>query len=69
MKILKSTGMNYVELDLQKTAESEKAILVSDGLQSCWIPKSQLEDDPELLENGLFRIIIPQWLAEDKELV
>jgi len=53
----------------RKQQSQKKAILVSDGLQSCWIPKSQLEDDPELLENGLFRIIIPQWLAEDKELV
>lgn len=69
MKILKSTDGNFVELDLQREAETAKAILVSDGITKEWIPKSQLEDDPENLGNGLVRIIMPEWLAIDKGFV
>ena len=66
MKKIKSTDKNYIELDLQQLAETEKAIRVSDGTMAEWIPKSQLEDDPEHLDNGLVRIVIPEWLAQDK---
>lgn len=69
MKILKSIDGNLAELDLEKEAETSKAILISDGNTECWIPKSQLEDDYEELPSGLIRIIIPEWLAIEKELV
>jgi len=69
VKILKSIDENFVELDLQKEAETAKAILLSDGINKTWIPKSQLEDEPENLQNGLVRIIIPEWLATDKGFV
>ena len=68
-KIIKSTGKNYVELDLQMKAETSKACLMSDGLNEAWFPKSQMGDDPELLSNGLTRIIVPEWLAEEKEFI
>jgi len=66
VKLIRSTDKNYVELDLQQEAESDKALMLSDGTNSQWIPKSQLEDDPEYLDNGLVRIVIPEWLAETK---
>ena len=66
MKILKSTDQNYVELDLKQVHETDAAILVSDGITKNWVPKSKLEDDPEHLDNGLIRIVIPEWLAIDK---
>lgn len=69
MKILKSVDENFVELDLQKEAETEKAILFSDGTNKAWIPKSQLEDDPENLQGDLVRIVIPEWLAINKDFV
>lgn len=69
MKILKSVDENFVELDLQKEAETEKAILFSDGVSKAWIPKSQLEDEPENLQAGLVRIVIPEWLAVNKGFV
>lgn len=69
MKILKSVDGNFVELTLQKEAETEKAILVSDGINKGWIPKSQLEDDLEDLAGGFIQIIIPEWLAIDKGFV
>jgi len=69
MKILQSTDKNYVELDVELIAETERAIKVSDGTTEEWIPKSQLEDEYETLQNGLIRIIIPEWLAIDKGFV
>ena len=66
MKVLKSTDKNYVELDLEQLAETGKALRVSDGIITEWVPKSQLEDDPEHLDNGLVRIVIPEWLAMEK---
>ena len=68
-KIIKSVGKNYVELELELEHESEKALLVSNGITTEWVPKSQLEDDPEHLKNGLVRIIVPEWLAVQKGFV
>ena len=69
MKTLYSTGKKYIEFDLDLIAESEKAILVSDGITEVQIPKSQLEDDYEDLSNGMIRIVIPEWLATEKGLI
>lgn len=68
-RIIKSVGKNFVELDLQMKAETKKTCLMSDGINEAWFPKSQMEDDPELLGNGLTRIIVPEWLATDKEFI
>lgn len=69
MKTIKSTDGNYIEFDLELKIETKMAILCSDGTCEVWIPKSQLEDDIERLANGLVRIIIPEWLAQEKELI
>jgi len=60
---------NYTEFDLELVAETAAAIRVSDGTVEAWIPKSQLEDEIEHLENGLVRIVIPEWLGEQKGLI
>ena len=65
-KILKSTDKNYVELELEQLAGTPKALRVSDGTITEWVPISQFEDDPEYLDNGLVRIVIPEWLAQNK---
>lgn len=52
--------------------KSENAILVKDCEDSIWLPLSQIEieDDLECLERGDFiTVFIPDWLAEEKELV
>lgn len=61
--------MNTVELDLEKITETDYAILLSDGINEYWIPKSQLQEEPQLLRNNLLKIIIPEWLAIQKEMV
>lgn len=69
MKILKSIDQNYVELELFLKCSTDKAILVSDGIASVWIPKSQLEGDPEPYDMGMIKIIIPEWLAIEKRFI
>jgi len=46
----------------EKRHETDKAILVYDGEQSIWLPKSHVED------NGDGTFTVPQWLAEEKGL-
>ena len=68
MKTIKGADHNYIELDLLQLAETDKALLLSDGDREVWVTKSQLED-VEQLDNGLVRVVMPEWLAIDKELV
>lgn len=44
--------------------ETEKAFLVFDGRKEVWLPKSQVEHDPE---DGTFAM--PEWLAKAKGLI
>lgn len=53
-----------VEIEAEVIAETDMAILIDDGI---WLPKSQLEDWPSV--GGIGVIIMPEWLAEDKELI
>jgi hypothetical protein len=68
-KILKSSSMNYVEITVEIKHETEKAYRVTDGENEHWIPKSQLEDDPEHISGSTYTIIIPEWLAQSKGLI
>jgi len=50
--------------------ETEAAFLCSIEGEELWIPKSQLKDgSDELEEGGSGTIVIPTWLAEEKGLV
>lgn len=68
-KILKGCNEVLVEIEVEKRAETVKAILVFNGDIEVWIPKSLLEDEPEVISKTLYKIIIPEWLAVDKNLV
>lgn len=60
--------MGDIEIAVEIRARTDKAFLVSDGGNECWIPRSQIsdyvgdEDSPET-------IFIPEWLALDKGLI
>lgn len=56
--------------DVTVKAESTKALLCLIEDKEHWIPKSQIDEDCELAAKGdVGTLIIPQWLAEEKELV
>ena len=60
--------MSDIELAIEVVARTDRALLVTDGKEECWIPKSQIsdyvgeEDSPET-------IFIPEWLALKKGLI
>lgn len=63
-----------IELDVQLIARTELAIKVYDGSFTVWIPKSQIVDPlPEEIEDrelhDTFTLIIPEWIAKEKELI
>jgi hypothetical protein len=65
------SGYDPVEID-DVTVERETAaaiLCLIDG-EGVWIPKSQIHDDSEVWKSGTEgKLVIPIWLAEEKELV
>ena len=54
----------------EATQESDAALLVLIDGNEVWIPKSQLSDESEIQEKGdKGLLVIPEWLAIEKELV
>jgi hypothetical protein len=56
---------------LHKKYETPDAILVNDGDQDFWLPKSQLGDlEEKTIKGELYvDVEIPNWLAEEKGLI
>jgi hypothetical protein len=60
-----------IDIEMQKHAETEKAVLVSDtGMHedAVWLPISQIEMVPGPMP-GMVTVTMPEWLAIDKGLV
>lgn len=49
-----------VDIAAEVRAETEKAWRLFDGIKAEWVPKSQVEENPD----GTFTM--PIWLAKDK---
>jgi hypothetical protein len=57
-----------VEIACELVHETDRALLINDGRQEVWVPRSQILDQKE--KNGVLEsITIPEWLAEEKDLV
>ena len=52
-----------LELDIIYDNPGGEAILVSDGDEEVWLPKSQISDNMD----GTFTL--PEWLAQEKGLI
>jgi len=56
--------------DVTVVRETDAAILCDIDGDEVWIPKSQIHDDSEVYEMSTSgTLIIPEWLAVEKELV
>ena len=55
---------DLVNIAGQLRHETEKAYLFYDGVRAVWLPKSQCEWDASAA-----RMVMPEWLAIDKELL
>jgi len=70
LKIKRLFGVDgdFVELTVDLEHETDLAYLVSIDGQQAWIPKSKIEDF-DLIKGQTYKMIIPEWLAEKKELI
>lgn len=67
-KLLKSVDGNLVEISCEKKAETEAALLINDGTEEVWIPKSQIEEIEDE-DKEVMTIYIPEWLATENNLI
>jgi len=64
-----------IELCVEYRHDTDLAVLIKDGDQEVWIPKSLIENrddiDWDSFEQGdlIEELIIPEWLAEERELI
>ena len=62
----------YIELEVEVIAKSEKAILISDdGIRQVWIPFSQIRHltADEVYSGDNITIAVAAWIAKKKELI
>jgi len=61
---------NIIDIDVEITARTEKAVLVHTGdkMKSVWLPLSQIEIEPSGV-GGVETVTLPEWLALDKGLI
>lgn len=59
---------NYVDVEVLIKRETEKAVLLNDGDNDVWLPKSMCSTNGlEVNETG--KVTMPRWVAEEKGLV
>jgi hypothetical protein len=57
-------------IDVTVIAATDKAVLLNNGKDEAWIPRSQIVDEEEALAKGVAtRVEIPVWLLEKAGLV
>lgn len=62
-----SNDKSLIEIFGTVKSETQMAIRVDFGTETIWLPKSQIEDYPDVGESG--EILMREWLAEDKGLI
>lgn len=65
---MKNNPSTDVELYVELKRETEAAYLFSDGINSFWLPKSQIIE-MEHKKGEDYEIVIPEWLAAKKEII
>jgi hypothetical protein len=70
---MEDTDMDMAEVDVEVIAQKRKAVKVSNGDIEVWVPYSLIDADSEINEDSepdeVGVLIIPQWKAEELELV
>jgi hypothetical protein len=58
-----------IEIECEVLVETPKALFISDGKQTVWLPKSQINDQCEDKHGKITSVFISEWLATEKGLV
>jgi len=65
--------MAMAEIDVEVKAKGEAALLVTDGDTEGWVPFSLIDEESDInaksVRGDTGTLIIPQWKAEELELV
>jgi hypothetical protein len=64
-----STNKNNIEVYFEKIGETDLAIKVSDGVESLWLPKSQVTFETVRPHSRDIVVVMPEWLAREKEII
>ena len=59
---------DYVTVHVSILSRWRKAFEVTDGEQICVLPKSQIVNVKMISETGECHLVIPRWLAKEKNL-
>jgi len=62
-----SNARDIIEIACFTLYQTEKAVKIDAGDRVVWLPISQLEDWPDVGQDGV--VLMPEWLAKDKELI
>ena len=63
------TRSDLIDIEVIVRHETAAAILVDHGGKApCWLPRSQIEIAPNT-DQKTHTVTLPQWLAEEKEMV
>jgi len=69
-KIIHDGNRKLIEVAGLIKRMTEKAILFDDGIREAWVPLSQIENDfDELGEGAIVDLLIPEWLAMEKNFI
>lgn len=61
--------MPLVDIEVEVRRETEKAVLVHNGVSECWLPKSQVEIGERQPQSNIATVTLPEWLAIEKGMV
>ena len=72
MPIKSDDGEEYAEIDVTTIGETDFAVKFDDGIERVgdevlWVPKSVMEDWPDLYKTGT--ALVARWFAEKEGLV
>ena len=62
------TDDEAVEISCELVHETDAAVLINDGDQEVWIPLSKVSDRG-YGDDGMYYVMIPEWLANQKGLI
>jgi len=62
-----SNDKSLIELAGTSLGETDKAVRIDFGDKTLWVPKSQMEDWPDVGETG--EVLIKEWIAIQEELI
>lgn len=58
-----------IEIAVEVIHDTDAALLIFDGMNEAWIPRSLIEDYDTNARGEISEITIPVWFAKQKELV